>query len=132
MRYLNLGEILFLHEKIIETSGGSDGIRNMGGLESALALPRQSFGDIELYPSVVDKAGILCFSIIKNHPFIDGNKRTGHAAMETFLVLNGMEILAGVDEQEKIMTQLADSQTNYEEFILWLNQNTISNAMPFA
>jgi len=125
MRYLNLGEILFLHEKIIETSGGSYGIRNMGGLESALALPRQSFGDIELYPSIIDKAAIICFSIINNHPFIDGNKRVGHAAMETFLVLNGMEISAGVDDQEKIILNMASGQIKHEEFVLWLKSNSI-------
>ncbi len=127
MRYLTLAEILYLHENIIETSGGSHGIRNMSGLESALALPKQAFGDTDLYPSVSDKAAILCFSIVSNHPFIDGNKRVGHAAMETFLVLNGAEISAEVDEQEQIMLDLAAGKTEREEFARWVRDNTIAN-----
>jgi len=118
MRYLRLSEILYLHNCIIKESGGSHGIRNQGGLESALALPRQFFGETELYPSIIDKAAILCFSIIKNHPFVDGNKRVGHAAMETFLVLNGTEISANVDEQEQIILNLASSQMTREELLI--------------
>jgi death on curing protein len=123
MRYLNLGEILYIHDRIIRDSGGSHGIRNQGGLESALALPRQTFGGAELYPSIIDKTGVLCFSIIKNHPFVDGNKRVGHAAMETFLVMNGMEVSADVDEQEQIFLNLASSGMTREEFVLWLQNN---------
>lgn len=123
MRYLNLGEILYIHDSIIRDSGGSHGIRNQGGLESALALPRQAFGETELYPSIIDKAAILCFSIVKNHPFVDGNKRVGHAAMETFLVLNGMEVSADVDEQEQIFLNLASGKMTREEFLLWLQNN---------
>ncbi len=74
MSYLSINEIVYLHERIIETSGGSHGIRNLGGLESALALPRQSFGNTELYPSVIDKSAILCFSIINNHPWMETNQ----------------------------------------------------------
>jgi death on curing protein len=124
MRYLSLSEILYVHDRIIKDSGGSHGIWNQGGLESALALPRQVFGEIELYPSIIDKAAILCFSIIKNHPFVDGNKRVGHAAMEIFLVLNGMEVSADIDEQERIFLNLASGKTTREEFVLWL-QNSI-------
>jgi death-on-curing protein len=98
MRYLTLGEVLELYHRIIRQSGGSQGIRDLGALESALAQPRMTFGNQELYPTVVEKASALGFSLIKNPPFVDGNKRTGHAAMETFLVLNGFEIDASVDE----------------------------------
>jgi death-on-curing protein len=62
-----------------------------------------------LYPGVIDKASALAFSVIKNHALVDGNKRTSHAAMETFLVLNGLEIVAAVDEQEEMILILADS-----------------------
>jgi len=74
---LTLCEILYVHDRIIKDSGGSHGIWNQGGLGSALPLPRQVFGETELYPSIVEKAAILCFSIIQNHPFVDGNKRVG-------------------------------------------------------
>ncbi len=62
-----------------------------------------------MYPGVIEKASALAFSLIKNHALVYGNKRTGHAAMETFLVLNGLEIVAAVDEQEQIILMLADS-----------------------
>jgi death-on-curing protein len=107
MRYLRLSEILYLHGRIIEKSGGISGIMNLGGLESAIALPKQFFGGTELYPSLIEKAAVFCFSIVANHPFIDGNKRVGHASMETFLILNGTEITASVDEQTKVM-QIGD------------------------
>ncbi len=85
IRYLTMIEVLELHRKILEQSGGSSGIRDMGLLESAIAQPRMTFGGQDLYPNLLEKATTLGFSIIINHPFVDGNKRTGHAAMETFL-----------------------------------------------
>ncbi|MCW5205859.1 type II toxin-antitoxin system death-on-curing family toxin [Desulfobulbus sp. F5] len=120
MRYLRLSEVLYLHDCILKESGGRHGVRNQGGLESALALPRQTFGEIELYPSIVEKAAILCFSLVNNHPFIDGNKRVAHAAMEIFLIRNGMELFADIDEQEQAMLHLASSSMSHEEFIAWL------------
>ncbi len=77
MRYLNFQEVLELYNRIIEQSGGSAGIANLGSLESALAQPTMTFGGEELYPTIVEKASALSFSLIKNHPFIDGNKRIG-------------------------------------------------------
>ena len=85
MRYLSLNEVLELYRRIIQQSGGLLGIRDLGGLESAVAQPRMTFGNQELYSTVIEKAAALAFSLIQNHPFVDGNKRTGHAAMETFL-----------------------------------------------
>ena len=81
MRYLTLGEILELHRRIIKASGGAEGIRDLGALESAVAQPKATFDAMDLYPSLADKAAALCFSIVQNHAFLDGNKRTGHAAM---------------------------------------------------
>ena len=86
MRYLSLSEIFELHDLIISSSGGSRGIRDINALESAINQPRQTFDQKDLYPDIVTKAA-LCFSLVINHPFIDGNKRVGHASMETFLIL---------------------------------------------
>lgn len=97
MRYLTLAEAIELHRRIIEQSGGADGIRDLGLAESAIAQPQASFGGRELYPTLAEKAAALCFSLVMNHPFVDGNKRIGHAAMETFLVMNGFELNADVD-----------------------------------
>ena len=125
MRYLTLNEVLELYRRIMEQSGGSVGIHDLGALESALAQPRVTFGGEELYPAVIEKASALGFSIIKNHPFVDGNKRTGHAAMETFLVLNGYEIEATVDEQERIILQVAAGELGRDEFTDWLRSHVV-------
>ena len=123
MRYLSLSEILELHERIVSSSGGSHGIRDIKSLESSKNQPRQTFEQNDLYPNTVSKAAALCFFLVKNHPFIDGNKRIGHAAMETFLILNGYEITAGVDEQEQIMLELASGNTTLQKFTEWLNNH---------
>lgn len=123
IRYLTLVEVLSLHRQIIEQSGGALGVRDLGALESALAQPHMTFGGEDLYPMLVDKAAALGFSIIMNHPFVDGNKRTGHAAMEIFLVLNRMEINASVDEQEQVILALASGNLGREPFVEWLKQH---------
>jgi death-on-curing protein len=120
MRYLNLVEVLALHRQMIEQSKGAMGIRDLGSLESALAQPRMTFAGEDLYPTIVDKASALGFSIVMNHPFIDGNKRTGHATMETFLILNGLEINAYVDEQERVILALASGELERDAFTKWL------------
>ncbi|HEX7176482.1 MAG TPA: type II toxin-antitoxin system death-on-curing family toxin [Pyrinomonadaceae bacterium] len=120
MRFLTLKELIELHRRLIEQSGGSPGIRDLGLLESAMAQPLMTFGGEDLYPTVVEKASALGFSLIKNHPFVDGNKRAGHAAMEVFLVLNGHEIDAGVDDQEGVILRLAAVEMGREEFTDWL------------
>ena len=123
MRYLSISEILELHDRIISSTGGSRGIRDKSALESAVNQPRQTFDQKDLYPDIVSKAAALCFSLVMNHPFIDGNKRVGHAAMETFLVLNGYEIICGVDEQEHVMLNLAAGIMSRVNFSDWLNNH---------
>ena len=128
MRYLSLLEILELHEAVIASSGGSRGIRDIGALESAVNQPRLTFDKSDLYPDIISKAAALCFSLVMNHPFIDGNKRVGHAAMETFLILNGFEINATVDEQERIILDLAAGQMKRDAFVFWLNDHKTSQS----
>jgi death-on-curing protein len=123
IRYLLLFEVVELHRQIIEQSGGALGIRDLGGLESALAQPRMTFGGEELYPTLVNKAATIGFSLVMNHPFIDGNKRIGHAVMEVFLVMNGLEIDASIDEQEVIILSLASGQIEREVFTQWLKNH---------
>ena len=86
---LSKEQVILLHKRLIETTGGSDGIRDVGILDSALSNPFQSFENEELYPSVQAKAAQLCFGIVKNHPMIDENKRLGAHVMLVFLELNG-------------------------------------------
>ncbi len=114
MRYLKLNEVLDVQRRILEQSGGLAGIRDFGALESALAQPKMTFGGEDLYPTLVDKAVALGYSLINNHPFVDGNKRIGHAAMEIFLFLNGFEIEASLDEQEPIILGVASGSVKRE------------------
>lgn len=125
MRYLDLAQVLELHRRILATSGGSPGVRDLGGLQSALAQPRATFGGEELNPSLEEKAATLCFSLALNHAFVDGNKRIAHAAMETFLVLNGHEIEASVDEQEKVMLELAAGTMTKARLLDWLRPRIV-------
>lgn len=124
MRYLTLGEVVELYRTIVQRTGGAAGIRDLGGLESALAQPKATFSGTDLHLTLIDKAAALGFSLIGNHPFIDGNKRVGHAAMETFLVLNGYEIVASVDEQERVMLDVAAGKLDRTQFASWLSSHT--------
>jgi death-on-curing protein len=125
-RYLSLAETLDFHRSVIERWGGAGGIRDLGALESALAQPRQSFEGQDLYLDLTSKAAALCFSLVLNHPFVDGNKRIGHAAMETFLIIiNGYEIHAPVDEQERVILNLAAGDLSRHDFADWVAQHTI-------
>lgn len=125
MRYLTLEEIISLHAKLIIRSGGSPGLRDRGALESAVAQPEMSFGGEDLYPTIAEKAAALGHSLIQNHCFVDGNKRVGHTAMEVFLVLNGYEIEASVDEQEQVVLSVASGQTDRRGLGEWLNEHVI-------
>ena len=125
MRYLTLAELLHLHRLLIERSGGAAGIHSVAALQSALAQPHMTFGGQDLYPTVVEKAAALGFSLISNHPFVDGNKRIGHGAMEVFLLLNGYQIDASVDEQEQVILQLAAGELERREFTSWLRTHVV-------
>ena len=115
-----------MHRRIIASSGGTSGIRDLGAIESALAQPRATFGGQDLYPTITEKAGSLCFSLIGNHGFLDGNKRIGHAAMEVFLYLNGYELDASTDEQEEIVLGVAAGKINRSELTAWIKRSTVT------
>mgnify|MGYP000471028041 FL=1 len=118
-----MAEVIELHSGILEQVVGSGGIRDLGALESAIAQPRMKFGGEELYSTIIEKASALGFSIVMNYPFVDGNKRAGHAAMETFLVLNRLEIKAAVNEQERVILALAAGELDRDAFINWLQKS---------
>jgi death-on-curing protein len=128
LHYLTLNQVLDLHERLLERFGGSAGVRDLGGLESALAQPQMTFAGEDLYPTIVEKASALAFSIIQNHPLVDGNKRVGHAAMEVFLILNGYETAASPDEQERVILQVASSQLRRDQFTEWLQEHVVQRA----
>ena len=100
------------------------GVLNHSGLESAVEQPRRgTFDGQYFYPTVIEKAAALCFSLIQNHPFIDGNKRVGHAVMETFLNRNGYEIDATIDIQEQIILGVASGGISQDQLVNWLEEH---------
>ncbi len=124
MRYLSISEVLELHDRLISSSGGAAGIRDLGALESAVSQPHATFEQQDLYADLVSKAATICFSLVMNHPFVDGNKRVGHAAMETFLILNGSEIECHADEQEQVFLDLAAGKLDRDAFTNWVKEHT--------
>ena len=125
MQLLTLEQVLELHQRIIEQSGGGIGIRDKGILESALAQPEMSYGGQDLYLTLIEKVSALGFSLINNHPFIDGNKRIGHTAIEVTLLMNGYEIKADVDTQEAVILAVDASEMNRESFLEWLKIHVV-------
>lgn len=122
MIYLNQNQVLKLHDKIINKFGGIHGIRNEASLQSALANPLQTFAGLDLYPSVFDKAVQLCFGIIKNHPFLDGNKRLGLHLMLILVHINGLKIDIAHDELIDIIFNIADGTFNRQDFLQALKE----------
>ncbi len=117
---LSLDDLLRIHDAVIRDTGGSTGIREPNLLDSARVQPDMSFGGVDLYPTISSKAGALAFSLINNHPFVDGNKRVAYAAMETFLVLNGWEIQSDQNEQYYLFIRLASGESEREELTEWI------------
>ncbi|MBX7220021.1 MAG: type II toxin-antitoxin system death-on-curing family toxin [Blastocatellia bacterium] len=125
MKHVTKEQVVRLHQKVIEVSGGGAGIRAEGALESSVAQPLLTFDGLDLYPTVAEKAAALGHSLIANHPFVDGNKRIGHAALEVLLVINGFEIQAHVDEQERIILAVASGHMKRPEFIVWVPEHVV-------
>jgi len=123
IRYLTVEEVLSLHRMVIEETGGNPGILDMGKIESSVTQPQMTFGGVELYPSLAEKAAILSFSLNRNHAFSDGNKRISYVAMRTFLQLNGYDLIGSHDEKEKIILAVAASKMEQEDFFQWVREH---------
>ena len=120
MEYLTFEEVYLLHERLIQLTGGSSGLRDPGLLASAVARPQASSDQEELYPDLWTKAAALMHSLIKNHPFVDGNKRTAVTATAIFLELNQHRLAASNDEVLRFAVQTAGEQVELEEIAAWL------------
>ena len=119
-----LNDVLELHEKSIKDFGGSQGIRDIGLLESALARPFQTFGGEDLYPTIFEKTAALGQSLIVNHPFIDGNKRTGMLCMTAFLMFNQYKFIASSLDFYNFIINISTGSISFEEIVEWLKTNT--------
>lgn len=120
MKYLSKEQIIFLHEELIRTSGGLQGILDEGLLDSAIYAPLQTYSGEELYPSLIEKASRLAYGLINNHPFIDGNKRIGTHAMLILLCLNGVELTYEDDELVDIIMEVAAGKAKDEKLYDWI------------
>lgn len=120
---LTTKQVISLHSSLIEATGGTDGVRDMGLLESALEAPFQTFDGKDLYPALIQKAARLGHSLISNHPFVDGNKRIGIHTMLVFLAANGVEIECTQKELIDVGLSLADGTMNTEKLLIWFSSH---------
>lgn len=121
--WFSIESIVEFHSHIVRECGGQDGVRDKGLLDSALNAPFQSFDGIDLFPSVLDKAARLAFGIIENHPFIDGNKRTGVHVMLAFLRANGVYVNCSQSDLIEIAIAVAEGRANQDDLLDWLNEH---------
>ena len=122
---LSKPQILLLHEQLIAETGGSSGLRDEGMLDSALNTPFQTFAGKDVYQSLQQKAARLCFGLVKNHPFVDGNKRIGAHVMLVFLALNGIELQHTQTELSEVILQLAAGTLQSTDLLDWILSHQI-------
>ena len=120
MIVLSREQVIALHTQLISETGGLDGIRDDSLLESALNAPFQSFDGIDVFPSIQQKAARLAFGLIKNHAFIDGNKRIGVHTMLVFLALNKIELDYTQDELSDTVLKIAAGELDFEDLLQWI------------
>ena len=119
MNYLAAEQVLFIHYRMIEETGGSHGVRDLTLLQSALARPMATFDDNDLYPDVFSKAAALMHSIIKNHPFVDGNKRTAITTASIFLLQNDYRLKASNKALERFTLKVAAKEVELHKIAKW-------------
>ena len=118
-------QILMLHAQLIEVTGGCNGIRDEGLLDSAIESPFHSFGGEELYPSIHAKAARLCYGLVKNHAMADGNKRIGAHAMLVFLAVNGYELRYTQKELSDLILYVADGRKDCGDILQWILEHQV-------
>lgn len=114
-----------LHTALVRETGGTDGIRDEGLLDSALNTPFQSFGDTDAFPSLQQKSACLCYGLISNHAFVDGNKRIGAHVMLVFLMLNGIELEYTQEELSGMILQAASGALRFEDMVTWIIEHQL-------
>jgi len=118
--WLEKALVLAVHERQLAEHGGSGGVRDEGLLESALARPQQLHAYGDPAPDLSDLAAALAYGLARNHPFLDGNKRTAHVGYRTFLALNGAELVATDEEKYLTILALAEGKLGERDFAAWL------------
>lgn len=124
---ITFAEALKIHSILIDRFGGINGLRDKGLLESALTRPFQAFDSKELYPTPIEKAAAILESIVKNHPFIDGNKRTGYVLARLILMDSGFDINANQEQKYKFVIRISKGELTYEQILEWFKNHTRGN-----
>lgn len=124
MKYLTVTDLIFINQEVLKFSGGSIGIRELGLIDSAVNRPKSTFDGEDLYPSLFAKAAALFHSVIFNHAFLDGNKRTAIASAAQFLFINGYEIKTSNEELENFTVEVVVKHLEIEEIAIWLEKNS--------
>jgi len=122
VKYLTSEQILFIHSRLIDSTGGTHGIRDIGLLQSAAGRPETTFGGEDLYPDIFHKAAALMESLIKNHPFIDGNKRTAITSTGIFLQMNGCSLKTSQKELERFTLDMATGKDSFNYAVRWFEK----------
>jgi death on curing protein len=120
---ITISEVILIQDILIEKFGGARGIRDRRLLESALSRPLQTFDTKELYPDSIHKAAALLESIVKNHPFVDGNKRIGYVLMRLFLLDNGLDIISDQDAKYDFVIGIASGSMDFEHICDWIKNH---------
>ena len=123
--YLTPEQVLFLHSRLVSETGGAHGVRDLGMLLSSLGRPQTTFEDKELYPDLFTKTAALMDSLVRNHPFVDGNKRTAITAAGIFLSINRYQLKVENSEMVRFTLACAQSQLNLEEITEWFKKNSL-------
>jgi len=125
MEYLNINDVLLIHELVNKAQGSDSQVRDYNMLDSAVQSPFAGFGGFEKYPSIEEKAARLGYALNRNHAFIDGNKRTGLIALITSLSINGISLKFTDDELYKFGIGMAEGSLNYEDILDWINKHKV-------
>jgi death on curing protein len=125
IQYLAPERVLFIHSRLVAVTGGSHGVRDLGLLLSALGRPQASFEDKDLYPSLFMKTAALMDSLIRNHPFVDGNKRTAITSAALFLRINGWRLVVENEEMVRFTLACAQSQLSLDEMAGWFEEYSV-------
>jgi death-on-curing protein len=125
MNYLTARQVLFIHARVVRETGGSGGLRDLGALRSAVDRPRMTMGGEDLYPDVFTKAAALLESLVANHPFVDGNRRTGIVTAAQFLWLNGHRLVATNDDLEDFVMTVARGRSDLATMAAWFRDHSL-------
>ena len=125
MVWITVEDAIMIHNRIIEATGGVDGLRDRAGLEAAVSAPLQSFGGVDLFPSKIEKIARVGFGLASNHAFLDGNKRIGAMMTQLMLKWNGYQLNLKQGELADMFIAIADEKKDDQDLLLWIQNHIL-------